>query len=1552
MADDIERKYIPPEIKEQANTPEGGEGSFEFAPEGWMTIGAIHKKYVSTDIVREAVNEFRSSRPESFKRYKDKKQNRVFEYFSPEIVRIIEERISKLEKPPVGWLTANGFAVQKGGQSGTIAKVAESYKSGHPYWFKQYRSEKGVLREYYAPELVNEIARVLSSVEKAPAGWVTAISVAKNFGLDYDTIIRFIEGSKSEHPDWSGYYLEAKGKKALHVSPEFVSKVNVELSQYEDAPEGWMTVGNLATSLKIDWQVVKKAVDQEAKKHPDDIKKFRDPVKKSKIYEYLSPQLIDIVLTELTRYEAAPPEWMTNKSLANQLQTSKETVEGLAKKYRDTNSEWFKNFKSKKGPVREFYSPELVGLVIKEFAKFENVPEGWIANGAFTVQFGQGRGSETIARMAEKYRTQHPEWFHNYRTNSGVYEFYSRELAAALRDDTEKEKPPAGWVTMPELEIILDRSPRILRNAITPFKNEHPDWVLLYHSKGGLSEHFSPELIVELKKEVPDVKDVPDGWLTISTVCELFHISREQVIKIVDEETKSHSDWIKKYRASKKHIFNYLSPELIEIIKNKTKEDEEPVENLEGNLKETLDSEVQEFKKLVGLFGASRFADILYINHPQYRGMPVGRVKSVIAEYLGDFLVIRYNFNIADLKGEVKYLSDANLKEGLFEVMKDSCLRFYHEQKKVSPGRNDLEIIDSYTAKLRVDTESFSDANVKDLIEDVGNYYHSLFEKLSKPGKIVESLKKNREFPDINQRLNIKEIEDKKRILIGDEMGLGKSASAILAKECLGVKQALVVTPSNVIDTWKNYLSDLKAEDGTPIGYFKEGHAPRVLVVSNLKSLRIEDIDTFDYILISQEKLTTPYTKELRGLNFGMMVVDEVHKLKNLREGQRSENIVSLSEKVEGEGKYLALLSGTPVPNKVEDVAIILKLLYPEKFKDIDNKDLVRSIIKGDLVDLRALLVPRMQMKNLQESVEMPQLEAQVVDVDLNEFERNIYEVLIEEDEITATQKIQIMRQFLLNPYLIDPTPGIDSSKQVAFRESLIQEFKTKDKVVVFVNGYVEGIIRGEKNILENLGLPPDIEIMVIEGNVSKERRKEIQVELNQSDKKILLFVNGQTADVGVDFTGGEAVDFYNEPWSKYDIAQQLARVYRPGLKSDLTSKTFITRNTIEEGIHQYIDTKQRSIEKLLKGIPITELERELLTRNETQVDHNLEVNPELAEYYFTAWDRMMKIFSEVKEIGEQSFTEYISKYGREYASCYFDLGSRSYQANGSRLVGTVINRLILEAKQNPKDVRILDIASGPEMLKKHVPDHLQSQVYSMDINKYHFEKSGENRIVGSFGKLPIQSNSLDYANLSLALHYTKFIPSKQEFERLEVLMEMNRVLKEGGKAVINLIYSLDLKNEEEFVNVANALGFKIVEGYSGEVAVGRSYRSRVLTLEKERDVNLSLAELLQKLDRKNFEGLKFRTSDADVRDTRKMFNQFQLADKSYFMDFNTDDADVFEEEQAVTNFAKGLKSEYGAIERIPRELVIDNNFVRFFDGSKYILFKKLRNDRGIVVVK
>lgn len=972
----------------------------------------------------------------------------------------------------------------------------------------------------------------------------------------------------------------------------------------------------------------------------------------------------------------------------------------------------------------------------------------------------------------------------------------------------------------------------------------------------------------------------------------------------------------------------------------------------EGN---TLDA--KEFRKLVGLFGASRVVDILYRSRPEFRGIPIDRVKGVLADYLGDFLVTKGGFNLDDIDIGRRYLSDPDFQAGMVEVVKDSALAYFQQKRKEEEGTLRLkeEILEEYLKWLRYETAKFQDANLNTVVEGVAGYYQRLF-AIQKPPQLVDALRFGRDFPDIGQLINMLETKEKGRVALADDMGLGKSASFIVAKEWLGVEQAVVIIPSNVISTWQKYLSDQVDNNGRQIGYFKPGMAPKILIVEDPRVLEKEDTSQYGYILISQERLNGRYTKALRNLKFDALCVDEVHKLKNLRSGVRAANLMELAEEVEGENKYLVLLSGTPVPNKVEDVAMILKLLYPERFRDIKNRDLVRMIIQGDYVDLRKLLVPRLQMKRLTENVDMPILTETTTVYELSPAEKEIYEVLMEDDEIEAKEKIKILRQFLLNPELLNITPGVENSKVEVVSNHLNKFYQNQDKGVLFVNGYIEGVIRGEQSILATLDFPEGVEVRVIHGEISSGEREKIQQELAIPGKKMLVLVSGQTADVGIDFSSTEALDFYNEGWTRYEKMQQLGRGYREGLQTPLSSKTFIAKNTIEEGIHKYIEAKYQAVEKLLRGIPLSVLEQELLEKTEDQNGSDLEVNPELAEYYFSSWDRMRKIFSYVKEIGEQDFIKFLTQYGQDYAQCYADLGSRSYQANASRVVGTLIDQMMKEREQNPEEVRILDLASGPEMLRRHILDDYSSRIVSIDINPKQFttdtkyELPGK-RVIGSFLKAPFQNQSFDYVNLSLALHYAKFIPSQDLTERLEVLREIHRVLRPGGRAVLNLIYSLGIKDFDKFNEVAETTGFKVVSEYSGLVSEGDRYRSDVLTLEKVEDYRWTLREAMQLIEG-YYDGIKFAKRDGGLRDSRKMLREFGLGGRRLPIAFNQKDYQVLLEEEQIMTDGQQLKTTYGSISGIPKEELIGRGFVRILLGRRYGLFKRLQTASGVVVVK
>ncbi len=514
---------------------------------------------------------------------------------------------------------------------------------------------------------------------------------------------------------------------------------------------------------------------------------------------------------------------------------------------------------------------------------------------------------------------------------------------------------------------------------------------------------------------------------------------------------------------------------------------------------------------------------------------------------------------------------------------------------------------------------------------------------------------------------------------------------------------------------------------------------------------------------------------------------------------------------------------------------------------------------------------------------------------------------------------------------------------------------------VVFVNSVVEVVVRGDDPIMDRLSMREAVEVRVIEGDVPQPERQEIQRDLQQKKKKMLVFVNGQTADVGVDFSGADQVIMYNGPWTAYDKDQQVGRVYREGHTEPLEVKTLIVENTIEDGIHRYVAAKKKAVEKLLRGIPQTEMEKQLLEQDE-KVPLDREVSPELAQYYFSAWDRMMKIFTYVREMGEAKFKSFLDRHGEEYANCYTELGSRTYQANNARVTSSIMAEMIREKGIDAAELRILDIASGPEMLRRHLPEDLQDSVVSIDINRHHFDDEPGMKVVGSFTALPVKDGSMDYANLALALHYTRLIPSQQEYERLQVLTEMNRVLKPGGRGTISMIFNIELKDEDKTRKVMQELGFEIVEEYTGEAVSGNNYRSHIFTLEKTGDIpemqeKRDINTLAERIGADTLDGLKLKKDKVSkIKDSRKIITDTTLSTsigtRKVDIQFNARDQKVFDEEQAVLKEGRALKSLYQRLENIPEAELKRLGYARFVAAKRYALLKKLKEGEGAVVIR
>lgn len=1383
-----------------------------------------------------------------------------------------------------------------------------------------------------------------------------------------------------------------------------------ELSQPELVKKGWESISDIHARFKAETgiEIIPETIKMLLRKAYEAKNDFPQPerrVPKKGRPTYYPPEAIISIWGELSRIarekketpeeklESAPTGWMTVSSLAQELDVNYKRVEIKLLDFVEDNPDSHpRRFIDEATHHRgKYYPSSAIEFVREEIRREEKekTERGLDRDASYltvpVIAKILNIQGHKVYQYLKQYMKDHPhDLRRRYPDDDGndVYHYsqyavsYVRQRVEEDSKNTEVPLAPESWKANSAVASEAKSHPNKTQALFDEYvQNIDPNAVRDYRVRiksrngevhgGRIRPHFSSHAVEYVIKKITSVETAPEGWKTEGLIARSLQRAVPTVLPILNEFIRTHGEshrrkfHVRAARAGvemRGMIEDHYSPEarvFVEKYFSEIETGDQYLMRLENQAADYFQdfNQQQELRELIALFGAAQNLDVLYALRPEFKDIPPEHVKGMIAEYLGSYLLSPAPFNPDKMDDALVHLKNDSLREGLREVIKSDCLHTVLRVRKANTNLSEKDLFDNYFIDLRRKCERYdSNPELEQTIGEVEAYYNSISADFKKPGeRMVDKVRLGRKFPDLYQKINVKEISDKKRMLIADEMGVGKSASAILAKEELRVKTAVIVAPKNVISTWQNYLSDT-VEDGKQIGYFRPGFAPRVLVINKPDEIDAIKQDKYDYILISQEKLSRDeYVEPLLRTEYDMLIIDEIHELKNVRAGKRSRSVLELADKIQGDNQYLALLSGTPVPNKVEDVAILLKLLHPEKFTNVEAREMIPTIIKGDLADLRTLLVPRMQMKSLAENVEMPKLIERTVNVPLSKAEEEIYQVLLDEDELTSVEKMHALRQFLVNPNLLNVAPSIPCSKLNALENELDKAFKTHEKVLVFVNDYIEDVIRGDRTIFESFSSTNEIKIETIHGGTSDMQREKIQKSFNSDAGKTLLFVSGSTAAVGVDYSGADHLIFYNEPWTKADKDQQRSRPYRPGLSDDLECVTILAENTIDEGIHRYIETKYNVINKLLKGIPITEFEQKLITESEKTDDQNLEVNAELARYYFSAFDKLNRMFASVKQIGEGKFQEWLEKQGEEYADFYDALGGRSYQANGSRVASALIQKMAQE--KGIKNPRVLDIGSGPEMLLKHSLEKYQSNIFSADINEAQFSKSTSGRaVVASYASIPYANNTFDFINMSLVLDHTKFIPSKNEFERVSVLSEMARNLKVGGRGIINEVYSLDFEDRSKLPEVAVGLGLRVVEEYSGSIQSGEAYKSNMVTFEKVRELPQNPEQLTKNLPREVRDALKFKQVQAVLKNRRRIITSFAIGGKEIPIALNTRDRMLQESEQKILNEGETLKKEYGSIEAIPSHIVESGGFRRLGRGKYWILFKE--SDGSAIIVR
>lgn len=301
------------------------------------------------------------------------------------------------------------------------------------------------------------------------------------------------------------------------------------------------------------------------------------------------------------------------------------------------------------------------------------------------------------------------------------------------------------------------------------------------------------------------------------------------------------------------------------------------------------------------------------------------------------------------------------------------------------------------------------------------------------------------------------------RIMLADEVGLGKTIEACIIYEGLRSRninfKTLIIVPKSLVNQWKNELSykfwlDIDIWKGDILGDVKD-------------------------IIVPLEELEEFY-KFNKNLIFNLMILDETHRLLNSKKDY--ELVLNYSEKIEN----VILLSATPIQKLKIEYLDLLRLLEPEKYKNINSNEFdelqKKSMdIKEDMYDLVADL-SLYHIENLgdeyidtlnyiNEKLQDPLLSKLINSIDL-------------EDDTKGLNKIKIILSYISNNYEIEKNIvrnrrlELEKKNRFAKRSKEIITYEMADSVVGFYeketyNSLVNYIEYNKKNIhidtIENL---------------------------------------------------------------------------------------------------------------------------------------------------------------------------------------------------------------------------------------------------------------------------------------------------------------------------------------------------------------------------------------------------------------------------------------------------------------------------------------------------
>lgn len=414
---------------------------------------------------------------------------------------------------------------------------------------------------------------------------------------------------------------------------------------------------------------------------------------------------------------------------------------------------------------------------------------------------------------------------------------------------------------------------------------------------------------------------------------------------------------------------------------------------------------------------------------------------------------------------------------------------------------------------------------------------------------------------------------ERRRLLIGDEPGLGKTLQSIGIVDTAAAYPCLVICPSSLKINWQREFekfTDKKAlvldnASCTSWPYFLGMGMFHIAIVNyeSLKKFFVWDIKGGKTFTLKDVVLN-------RDLNiFKSVIMDESHRLKD----PTAQQTIFTRGIVEGK-EWRILLSGTPVVNHAQDLvsqlAIMGRLLsdFGGRGKFLaqygENENL--SELSDKLYD--TCMIRREKAKVLTELPDKQRTDLYVEISNRDEYDlaaADLASYLREYTECTDREIRRKMRMEALVKFMT--LRSLASKGKVKQATDFINNFLANGKPLIVFCSLKEIVKALQKQF-------PDAVRVTGDDNTAE---KQAAVDAFQSGEAQLIICSIKAAGVGLTLTASSNVAFVEFPWTYADCCQCEDRAHRIGQKNNVNCYYLIGRNTIDSVLYNIIH-KKRSI--------------------------------------------------------------------------------------------------------------------------------------------------------------------------------------------------------------------------------------------------------------------------------------------------------------------------------------------------------------------------------------